>query len=166
MNNDDVRATITKIIDGGDALGAAYAREHIGSQWLWNIFERVVLLMGEDSAIASDLSLTDEARPTGWILVVTEKALIRATFTNPERVGPEFQHQVQCERVPVSAVTRVTADVAWGGGDDQRAWPRRAQISLLLDRELTGETALRLPSRTHANEERALAVARVLSILR
>ncbi|WP_375385963.1 hypothetical protein [uncultured Microbacterium sp.] len=136
---------------------------HTDAKWLWNLLARAVLLAGGREALFADADIRDQLLPEGSIVVVTDSTIVRVSFKNPVRTGPEVAHSVAAESIPRSAVKRVRVDSLEAKQADDAPWPAVVSLTLDLDRELTGELTLSLPldNSAPARNARAVALARV-----
>lgn len=165
MNDGELRTAISAIRDAQVGVVSARLSEWIGSDWLWDLFSRAVMLTGGDTPLFSDVDLRDEGGPVGAIVVVTEKSLVRVAFSDPVRDGWEFRLTVVAERVPLSAVQRIAVDAVEGSRREDAPWPLRARVTLHLDREVAGASAIALPQQEVAHRERAHALLELVRAL-
>lgn len=165
MNDDELRTAISTIRDAQVGVVSARLSGWIGSDWLWDLFSRAVMLTGGDTPLFSDVDLRDEDGPVGAIVVVTEKSLVRVAFRDPVQDGWEFRVTVVAERVPISAIQKVAVDAVEGSRREDAPWPLRAKLTLHLDREVAGVSSVTLPQDDVAYGERAQGLAVLLRSL-
>ncbi|RKS89582.1 hypothetical protein DEU37_1899 [Microbacterium sp. AG790] len=108
------------------------------------MLSRLVLLTGAEEPVVVDAKVEDENGPTGFLLVVTATSIVKATFTTVD-VGGFPRLETVVEGIPRSSVAGVRVHRALVG-QPQREWPRAAQIEIMLDRALLGESTITVPA--------------------
>lgn len=163
MTNDELSDAIDAISDRLSDLARAAVDYHADAKWLRNLLARAVLLTGGRDPLFADADIGEELSPQGSIVVITDTTIVRVSFRNPVRTGPEVAHVVSAESVPRSAVQRVRVVSLEAKQANDASWPGAVSVTLDLDRELTGESTLSLPldNRAPARNARAIALARV-----
>ncbi|WP_429457588.1 hypothetical protein [Microbacterium sp. ZKA21] len=121
--------------------------------------DRVVLLVGASTVELVDGKLSDDDGAAGFLHVVTGDRLIRAVFSTTRNSDGNVTTTLRAESVPLSAVRSVRVEHVGTSSEEDDAWPSRARIRLILDRELAGETEIELPSAVTAESHHASAVA-------
>lgn len=170
MDNTELRAKvrdITRQLDGntGGLWEYSLSSDSHGGRPLLALLQRAVLLTGNDAVVLADGTLNDDSGPSGSIVLVTAGRIVRASFSNftLEHGTPELESLV--ESVPLSAVTRVRADLATNGSQEDSPWPHSARITLQLDRDIAGEREITIPQSNSAARSQASAIAELAARL-
>lgn len=157
------RAILAALPDTTRSLWDYTAQQGRSSDWLYDLLARIVLLIGEDEPRVVDASLDDQGGPHGFLMVVTDFSIVRASFVSAAAPGAYTAVDATVEAIPRSAVKRVRAVVATTG-QPEGAWPRNAQIIVDLDRDLCGSASWTIPENALTRRD-AGAIARVASEL-
>lgn len=162
----------------GDRLHALVKRlDNNATLWSWaiddgpaademrNILSRALLLVGNEEVRFADGDLGgDDAKVSGFVLLVTDTRLIRGIFRNVRYERGAATSDSAVEAVPLSSVVRVSAEVVQQGRTELAPWPRAAQVRLFLDRPLTGVDQMDIPQKVSSSDQ-AIAVAQLAARL-
>lgn len=161
MNTSEYRARAREIIETLDPNTSTWwlsALSSRGGGAVREALEHVVLLLGEEPIDIADGVLDDDDGATGSLVVITATRLIRATFHS---ASIDTATTVIAESAPLASVRTVRADTTGTSADEDADWPARARITMVLDREVAGDTSVVVPAAFNAERHHAAAVAAI-----
>lgn len=128
--------------------------------WLWDILDRVALLVGTAELWFADGSVHPAG--VGSLLVITDNSIVQARF-RPASTGGLVDADV--EAIPLSAVRRLRAGVPDAGQAQPHRPGRPVHVELDLDREIIGLDSLLVASAKPESENNALRLASLAHVL-
>lgn len=151
---------IIDVLPGGQRREWKQFSERSVHMWLWEILDRVALLVGAADILFADGTVHPAG--VGSLLVMTDKCIVQARFT-PSSTGGLISANV--EAIPLSAVRRMQADVPDAGQAQPQPQLKLARVKISLDREINGIDTLFISGAGPASENNALRLASLAHVL-